>query len=85
MVTVHRTLNFQMSPEVTTGLVLALWTHNTINKNMDTSNQVNESLRDWFGKSKSKDGKQVGFKLMDLPVPMKKEKLKLLNVFHLKD
>ena len=24
---------------------------------MDTSNQVNESLRDWFGKSKSKDGK----------------------------
>ena len=24
---------------------------------MDTSNQVNESLRDWFGKSKSKSGK----------------------------
>ena len=24
---------------------------------MDTSNQVNESLRDWFGNSKSKDGK----------------------------
>ena len=24
---------------------------------MDTSNQVNESLRDWFGKSKSKGGK----------------------------
>ena len=50
---------------------------------MDTSNQVNESLRDWFGKSKSKVVKRVGFKLMDLPVPMKKEKLKLLNVFHL--
>ena len=30
---------------------------NPINKNMDTSNKVNESLRDWFGKSKSKDGK----------------------------
>ena len=28
---------------------------------MDTSNQVKfESLRDWFGKSKSKDGKPVG-------------------------
>jgi len=52
---------------------------------MDTSNQVNESLRDWFGKSKSKVVNQVGFKLMDLPVPMKKEKLKLLNVFHLQD
>ena len=24
---------------------------------MDNSNNVNESLRDWFGKSKSKDGK----------------------------
>ena len=52
---------------------------------MDTSNQVNESLRDWFGKSKSKSGKPGWVQAEDLPVPMKKEKLKLLNVFHLKD